>query len=61
MSQYLQVLKDIDDKMKKINGNVSGLSNFVIDSTCINHYPIKLDINVLVCKENEELKKIIEQ
>ena len=82
MSQYLQVLKDIDDKMKKINGNVSGLSNFVIDSTCINHYPIKLDINVsedydwalciksllillkyyinvLVCKENEELKKII--
>ena len=84
MSQYLQVLKDIDDKMKKINGNVSGLSNFVIDSTCINHYPIKLDINVsedydwalciksllillkyyinvLVCKENEELKKIIDK
>lgn len=81
MSQYLLVLKDIDDKIKKING--SGLQNFVINSTSINHYHIKLDIsinedhdwalciksllillkyyiNVIVGKENEELKKIID-
>ena len=83
MLQYLLVLKDIDDKIKKINGNVSDLSNFVINTTSINHYNIKLNINfsedydwalciksllillkyyikVIVCKENEALKKIIE-
>ena len=83
MLQYLQILKDIDDKIKKINGNTSELSNFIINSTSINHYQIKLNINivedydwplciksllillkyyikVIVCKENETLKTIIE-
>ena len=84
MLQYLQILKDIDNKMKKVNGNVSGLSNFSINATSINYYHIELNINiiddydwalciksllillkyyinVISCKENEELKKIIEQ
>ena len=84
MLQYLQILKDIDNKMKKVNGNVSGLSNFSINATSINYYHIELNINipddydwalciksllvllkyyinVIVCKENEELKKIIDQ
>ena len=84
MLQYLQILKDIDNKMKKVNGNVSGLSNFSINATSINYYHIELNINiiddydwalciksllillkyyinVIFCKENEELKKIIEQ
>ena len=83
MLQYLEVLKDIDNKMKMVNGNSSGLGNFVINASSINHYHIELNINisndydwalciksllillkyyinVIVCKENEELKKIIE-
>ena len=84
MLQYLQILKDIDNKMKKVNGNVLGLNNFSINATSINYYHIELNINliedydwalcmksllillkyyinVIVCKENDELKKIIEQ
>ena len=86
MLQYLEILKDIDDKMKKVknNVNVPELNNFIINATSINYYHIELNINliddcdwalciksllillkhyinVIVCKENEELKKIIEQ
>lgn len=86
MLQYLEILKDLDNKMKKVKLNVKipELNNFVIDSTSINYYHIELNINilddcnwalciksllillkyyinVLVYKENEDLKKIIEQ
>ena len=84
MLYYLQVLKDIDNNMKKVNGNVSGLPNFVINSTSINYYHIELNINtfddyewalcmrsllillkyyinIITIKENDELKKIIDQ
>lgn len=83
MIQYLQVLKDIDNKMIKVNGNSCGLNNFKINPISINYYHIELNINiddydwalclksllillkyyinVITCKENEELKKIIEK
>ena len=44
MLQYLQILKDIDDKIKKVNGNKSGLNNFNINSNSINYYHIELNI-----------------
>ena len=46
MLQYLEVLKDIDNKMKMVNGNSSGLGNFVINASSINHYHIELNINI---------------
>ena len=84
MLQYLKVLKDIDNKIKKIKVNFSGLTNFEISDTSINYYHIELNINisddadwalciksllillkyyikVVVYKENEELKKILDQ
>ena len=46
MLQYLKVLKDIDNKIKKIKVNFSSLSNFVINDTSINYYHIELNINM---------------
>jgi len=83
MLQYLKVLKDIDNKIKKIKVNFSSLSNFIINDTSINYYHIELNINipddadwalclksllillkyyikVVIYKENEELKKILD-
>ena len=46
MIQYLKILKDIDNKIKKIKVNFSGLSNFIISGTSINYYHIELNINI---------------
>ena len=46
MLQYLKVLKDIDNKIKKIKVNFSSLSNFIINDTSINYYHIELNINM---------------
>ena len=46
MLQYLKVLKDIDNKIKKIKVNFTGLSNFTITDTSINYYHIELNINI---------------
>jgi len=46
MFQYLKVLKDIDNKIKKIKVNFSSLSNFIINDTSINYYHIELNINI---------------
>ena len=46
MLQYLKVLKDIDNKIKKIKVNFSSLSNFIINDTSINYYHIELNINI---------------
>ena len=46
MLQYLKVLKDIDNKIKKIKVNFTGLSNFTISDTSINYYHIELNINI---------------
>ena len=46
MIQYLKVLKDIDEKIKKIKVNFPGLSNFIISGTSINYYHIELNINI---------------
>ena len=46
MLQYLKVLKDIDNKIKKIKVNFTGLSNFIISDTSINYYHIELNINI---------------
>ena len=45
MLQYLQILKDIDDKIKKVNVNTCELNNFNINSTSINYNHIELNIN----------------
>ena len=45
MLQYLQILKDIDDKIKKVNVNICELNNFTINSTSINYNHIELNIN----------------
>ena len=83
MLQYLQILKDLDRKVTKINGNTQTLKNFKIDAKSINNYPIELNIyyqddldwalclksilmllksyiKIIVIKENEELRKILE-
>ena len=83
MLQYLQILKDLDKKVTKINGNTPTLKNFRIENKSINNYPIELNIyyqddldwalclksilmllksyiKIIVIKENEELKKILE-
>lgn len=44
--QYLKVLKDIDNKNKKIKVNFPGLLNFIIIDTSINYYLIELNINI---------------
>ena len=83
MLQYLQILKDLDKKVTKINDNTPTLKNFRIENKSINNYPIELNIyyqddldwalclksilmllksyiKIIVIKENEELKKILE-
>jgi hypothetical protein len=83
MLQYLQILKDLDRKVTKINGNTQTLKNFKIETKSINNYPIELNIyyqddldwalclksilmllksyiKIIVIKENEELRKILE-
>ena len=83
MIQYLQILKDLDNKFNTINGGVPELKNFMIKNKSINNYPIELNINnqddldwalciksilmllksyikIVVIKENEDLKKILE-
>ena len=83
MIQYLQILKDLNDKITKINGNVLGINNFIIKQKSINNYPIELNIyyqddlnwalcmksilillkhyiNIIAIKENEEMRKILE-
>ena len=83
MIQYLQILKDVDNKINKITGGVTGLKNFIIKQKSINNYSIELNIynpedndwvlclksllillkyyiNVIVNKENEEMKNILE-
>ena len=44
MIQYLLILKDLDNKMFKITGGVSGLKNFIIKQKSINNYFIELNI-----------------
>ena len=44
MIQYLLILKDLDNKMFKITGGVSGLKNFIIKQKSINNYSIELNI-----------------
>ena len=46
MLQYLKVLKDIDNRIKKIKVNFTGLSNFIISDTSVNYYHIELNINL---------------
>ena len=46
MLQYLKKLKEIDNKIKKIKVNFTGLSNFIISDTSINYYHIELNINI---------------
>ena len=82
MMEYLDILKDIDNKILKLNNNKTELSNFKIKPNSINDYSIQLNINILednnwalcmksllillkyylkviIQKENEELKKIL--
>ena len=44
MLQYLQILKDLDRKVTKINGNTQTLKNFKIETKYINNYKIELNI-----------------
>ena len=83
MIQYLQILKDLDNKINKITGTSPGLKNFIIKQKSINNYSIELNIylpddndwvlcmksllillkyyiNIIVTKENEEMKNILE-
>ena len=83
MIQYLLILKDLDNKMFKITGGVSGLKNFIIKQKSINNYSIELNIytpddndwvlcmksllillkyyiNVILAKDNEEMKNILD-
>ena len=83
MLQYLQILKNLDKKVTKINDNTPTLKNFRIENKSINNYSIELNIyyqddldwalclksilmllksyiKIIVIKENEELKKILE-
>ena len=83
MIQYLLILKDVNEKITKINGNKEALNNFKIENKSINNYPIELNIyyqddfnwalclksvlmllkayiKIIVIKENEELKKMLE-
>ena len=83
MLQYLQILKDIDNKIKKLEVKNNYISDYRIDSRSINYFHMELDISdsedknwnycmkslliilkyyitIIVNKENEELKSILD-